>query len=478
MTAVYSPPRSRALGFFAVGWWLALGLMGNLLATDRAPFLRPGDRWAFIGDSITHHGTYPAWLLLYQATRFPTATLFAANCGISGDSAAGALQRYDWDIAPNRPTVATIMLGMNDVDRDAYAASSPTPEVLRRRADALERYRQNLDALVRRLQKDGVRVALVTPSPFDETVAVDFPPHRGVNDALAACARFIRELADSTGATVVDLHGPMTALNTQRQLEDSHFTLIGSDRVHPGPAGHLTMAYYFLKGTGAPATVARLEIDAVKGQANAQNATIENLHADAASVTFDTRESALPFPVPEEARAALAWVPFQEDLNQEILRITGLHPGRYALTIDGRVVTECSAEQLQSGLNLAVFESTPQMIQAREVLRLVVEWQTLVAHSLRTLAEVEHWRLRDTPRPLRFADVRPALLQAYDDFQRSDAPNRKWDLLNLERYFVLKPQEVLLSQQAELLQMRIRVAAQPQPHSFRITPLAGASIPR
>ena len=119
---------------------LALVAAVSLRAAAPSPAFQTDDRWAAVGDSITHSGSYHHWIQLYHLTRFPNRPLELANCGISGDSAAGALRRYPWDIAPHRATVATIMLGMNDVTRALYTAEPPTAEVLEKRAAALAAY--------------------------------------------------------------------------------------------------------------------------------------------------------------------------------------------------------------------------------------------------------------------------------------------------------------------------------------------------
>ena len=458
-------PFARSL---ATGLGLALAAVTHAATSPENAF-RTGDRWSVVGDSITHHGSYYAWIYLYELTRFPNRELTVENCGISGDSAAGAVQRYAWDIQPTRPTVASVMLGMNDVDRDAYADGPATPDLLRRRDVALANYRQSLEQLVRQLQRDHARVLLVTPSPFDELLAgASQPNHPGVSAALAGCARFMRELAERTGAAVIDVQGAMLALNARIHAHDPGCTLIGPDRVHPGIPGHFVMAYLFLRAQHAPATVARLAVDASTSSAAPANAKITGLVAEETTLEFDCLEDALPYPVPEEARPALDWVPFEAELNQEILQVSGLKPGRYALSIDGEDAGCFPAAALQAGINLAELASTPQLRQAREVLSLLREWQELVAGSQRTLAEVEHWRLRDRPHPVQLDDVRTFLLREYDRLLHSDEPNRRWDCRNIQRYLVLKPQQAPLQRELDDLQARLRAAAQPQPHRFRI----------
>jgi hypothetical protein len=45
------------------------------LAVVQAEPFHDGDRWSVVGDSITQNGTYPAWVYLFYATRFPDRKL-------------------------------------------------------------------------------------------------------------------------------------------------------------------------------------------------------------------------------------------------------------------------------------------------------------------------------------------------------------------------------------------------------------------
>jgi lysophospholipase L1-like esterase len=435
---------------------------------------RANDRWTVIGDSITQYGSYYAWVYLYYATRFPDCNLSVTNAAISGDSAAGTVKRYDWDIKPTRATVATVMLGMNDVSRDLYLPGTASPETLTRRQAALANYRQNLEHLVQRLRQDGTRVILITPSPFDETVDVDFPRLPGVNQALAECATFMRALAEKGNGAVIDLHGSMTRLNDRLQAKDPKFTLIGSDRVHPGIPGHLVMAYFILRTQQAPATVARITVDVGMRQATAENASVDQLAVHEGKIEFRCIERALPYPFPAAAGPALEWVPFQEELNQEILQVSGLKPGRYELAIDDERVGEFSANRLAAGLNLADFPATPQLRQAREVLKLVDDWQSLVANGQRAIAEVEHWRLPQVPHPVDLDEIRPRLEAELARLKNDPSDHANLDRSNIERYFKIKPQEPAILDRLNDLQSRIRATAQPQSHVFRLIPLSAS----
>jgi lysophospholipase L1-like esterase len=456
-----------------------------------ADLFRDGDRWAVAGDSVTQNGYYHTWIAAFYATRFPGRAIDIFNCGISGDSAAGALRRYDWDIFPKKPTVATIMLGMNDVNRNLYAplppgSTEPAPDVARHRADALAAYRKNMTQLIARLQADGARVQLLSPSIYDETMqgeraAANLP---GVNSlALADCAQFARDTAAASGGKIglIEIHQPMTALNARLQQADPAFTLVGPDRVHPRQAGHFVMAYYFLQSQGAPAEVSHITIDASGAHprvTRVRNAIVTGLTrtttataADsAATLTFTVNAAALPCPVEKNAAPALGYVPFTDDLNRETLVVAGLAPGNYTLAIDQQTIRAWTAAELAAGVNLAPLPETPQARQAAAVLELVMQWRALVAHGDRGVAQVEHFHLRDIAHPVGFDDIRARLEALVEKWNGSDNRMDNYNRGIVQRYLKVKPQEAATQTRIRALAEQIRAAARPQPHVYRLTP--------
>jgi len=264
-------------------------LVSAVAAAQPAPaaLFQDGDVVAFVGDSITHSGRYHRFILDYYLTRFPERKVKFVNCGIAGDSAAGAVARLAWDILPNQPTAASLMLGMNDVGRGYYGQENPDAGNLQARQGALDRHRQSMRQLAQTLAEHGVkRFVVCTPSPYDDTAQLPGANLFGVNAALATCGQYGRELAAQYQGLVVDLNGGMTALNREHQKTEPSFTIIGPDRVHPGDLGHLIMAYLYLQAQGAPALVSRVEIAA--GQVlRADNCTVTGLQATPTGLRFD-----------------------------------------------------------------------------------------------------------------------------------------------------------------------------------------------
>ncbi len=211
-----------------------------------------GTRYGVIGDSITHHGNYPIYLDVFYHTRFPTRPVEVINLGISGGDTDGAIKRFSWDISAHDIDVATIMLGMNDVGRELYQPGAVSPEINQQRCQCIDTYEKNIRMLIGLLLEKGVEPVLITPSLYDETVQGVEPNLPGVNLALAECAARIRKIAAEYNISVIDIHTPMTQLNTNIQASTPTLSVVGSERVHPGPFGHLAMTYWILKQQQAP----------------------------------------------------------------------------------------------------------------------------------------------------------------------------------------------------------------------------------
>ncbi len=362
---------------------------------------REGDRVCFVGDSITG-GAFASHIMLFHVLRNPAARIAFENCGVSGDESSGALRRFDWDIAPYRPTVSVVMFGMNDVHMRNYGPDKTGPEDVRRHQDSLTAFGRNMEQLVGRLKALGSRVILVTPSLYDQTGSATTENRPGVNDALHECVGILSRRAGQDGTGLIDLHTPMTQLNTRRQVADRGFSLVGQDRIHPTEVGHFVMAYHILKAQGFSPCVAAVTIDARQGRAStADHCTVSDLSVSNATVSFRYLAQALPFPT--EAVLPLpssGVVPFAEDLNRETVCVTGLASGRYAITIDGATVQTVTASELAEGVNLAANARTPQYRQSLEVKTLGDQRQALV-RQLRTMVAVWHFVL------LEDADLRP-----------------------------------------------------------------------
>lgn len=353
--------------------------------------LKSGDRVVFYGDSITDQRMYTLLTEEFIVTRFPDRNIRFVHSGWGGDRVTGGGGgpidvRLDRDVTAYKPTMVTIMLGMNDASYKAYDEA------------IFQTYANGFKHMVEKIKKDnpGVRLTFIQPSPYDDvTRNPNFDG--GYNAVLMRYGSFLSTLSGSEGAILADLNRPVVSMLTKANATDTTVAQkIIPDRVHPGWGGHLIMAQGLLKAWNAPTLVSAVTIDATAGKATAENAVVKGVKTNKdGGVTWTATENALPFPIlPPDPRNADSYTlalkssDFVETLDQETLKVTGLTAANYTLTIDGQEVGPLTKEQLASGVNLATL-NTPMLKQAQLVASLTM---------MRANTHNSRWRDYQVPR--------------------------------------------------------------------------------
>ncbi len=446
--------------------WIAALAVAVADPKHPAPFAN-GDTVCFIGDSITHGGLYHSYIYLFYATRFPDRKIEFVNCGISGDSAAGGLARADWDVLVHKPTVATIMMGMNDVNRNLYGKDNPDENNLKQRQAALDRHADSMRKLAEVLHHAEVEPIFILPSIYDETSTMEKPNLFGVNGALGICAEGATKLASEYDAGVVDFWGAMNRYNAEVQKADPAATIVGGDRVHPGPMGHFLMAYTFLEAQQLEGVVSAMTVDAAAGAATGQdNCAISEVQKTETGVRFVCLEKALPFPVQKGTEKALELVPFMEKMDQETLRVQGLAEGNYALLIDGQEVGAYAATDLAAGINLATNAKTPQYQQAEEVAKANAQRHGVESGSIRNIVATER-SLRNQKLDLNDPAARQQAVDAHLA-KLANSPYVGYYKGACARYLKDKGNEAELRQQWHDAMARMYELNQPKPHTYEL----------
>jgi lysophospholipase L1-like esterase len=285
----------------------------------------PQDKIVFIGDSITHGGSYHKNIALFHATRFPKHILTYKNAGISGDTAAGTLRRFETDIASFNADVATIMLGMNDVGRYLYEKSPSNKAQETKKASEQARiqkkYISEISNLASKLQANGTRIIYIKPSIFDQTAELPMAKMTGINDALLRMGDALVDISAEYPGEVVDFQSPMLEVNKVLQAQDPAASIVGKDRVHPGPLGHFVMSYSFLRQQITDPYINKIVFDVeqkISGLYKCDAQGVPVIKPD--FVSFSCTSESLPFVLDNNQMAALEWVPFQQDLNQQFLK--------------------------------------------------------------------------------------------------------------------------------------------------------------
>lgn len=325
--------------------------------------LKKGDRVVFYGDSITDNAWYPKFVELFVRLRYPDLDVRFYNAGVGGDRVTGGWMgpiddRLTRDLFSRKPTVITVMLGMND---GGYQAPKD---------DITNAYKNGYQHIVDRFKKEApnARVFLIQPSPFDDVTRAPGWPG-GYNGVMKSFGDYVADLAKANGFATVDFNAPVVSMLEKANATDAGTAAkIIPDRVHPGSAGHMVMAEQLLLNWGATPAVANVVIDAKMGKSQGFHAKVSDLTA-VGKVAWTQVDEGLPFPLDRkdpQVALALKSGDFDQKLNQEMLTVKNLDPGTYLLTIDGKPVGQFSADDLGNGVNLAQYE-TPMMAQARNV---------------------------------------------------------------------------------------------------------------
>lgn len=354
-----------------------------------------GDTICFLGDSITHGGQFHEFLQLFYATRYPDIALTFHNCGIAGDNAEGMIYRFKDDVLVHNPSHVFLMSGINDVIRTLYFEGQASDEVIKKRKNAIAVFKQNTDILASTFKASEITPIYLTPSIYDQYSKIEKENNLGCNDALIECSNHIKSIASQYDATVVDLNTPMKNIMDRELQNDPLFTIIGKDRVHPKTTGHFIMFHEILSTIESPGVVAQISIDLNQNnRIKTQNCSVNELQVSGEKIIFNCLENSLPFPLTSALDTALRLVPFQKNINQEILQIIGLNKGSYDLFIQDKLINTFSAKQLNEGVNLSSEFNTPQYKQAKDIMNLCQEYRK-TGYQLRAVPFIAFKYLRD-----------------------------------------------------------------------------------
>jgi lysophospholipase L1-like esterase len=298
--------------------------------------LKDRDRVVFYGDSITEQRLYTTYVEQYVLTHYPDRRVTFINTGWGGDKVSGndckpcagvgGLARLKRDVIDHRPTVVTLLFGMND---GQYRDFDPAIAKV---------YEDGLTAIIRELKsRTGARIYVMTPTVYDGTRHTPWSKTDRYNDVLDRYTEAVKSIAQREGLDVIDLHTVTTEALMRVKKDDSDYTF-APDGVHPQEDGQLVMAAEILRAWGAPPGGFEL----------GKQVTLDQDGAAKVSVV-----APLPWPEPLPSEKLRRVKPVITELGQVILRLTGLPPGQYKVEIDGKDAGEYTSLALSRGIPLS-----------------------------------------------------------------------------------------------------------------------------
>lgn len=334
---------------------LAAALLIQSLAFAQGA-LTPNARVAIIGDSITEQKLYSKYMEAYLLACSGVPGIKVVQFGWGGETASGFANRLENDLSVFKPTVATTCYGMND---GSYRPFND---------EIGNNYRDNMRKVITGLKQLGVKTIVAgSPGAVDTTYfrRDNFAPlsgGEGYNLSLGKLRDIDRALASELNVQFADVHQPIVDVMAKAKAAlGNDFDVCGRDGVHPGPNGHLVMAYAFLRALGCDGNIGEIEVD----MTGAPSASAGHKVLAGANGKAELESTRYPFCFEGEpkssssTRSLLPFFPFNQDLNRLTLKVKHLTAARARVTW-GDESHEFTREQLESGVNLAAeFDQTP-----------------------------------------------------------------------------------------------------------------------
>jgi len=323
--------------------------------------LKAGDRLAICGDSITEQQKYSRLIEDYLTACLPELHVTVRQFGWGGERADGFLARMTNDCLRFNPTIATTSYGMNDHGYQPYKDSIG------------EAYRSNMLAVIKSFKAHGVRVVVGSPGTIAKIPWWEAGKYQigDLNQNLGQLRNIDVEIARQEKVGFADVYTPMLlGAVAARQKYGENYELNGHDGIHPDWAGHVVMAYAFLKALGVSGEIASFKLDF-----SANKMTLSAGHELLSSKpgAFEIRSARYPFCAAAPMGLAAAWyptlgrydpansdnlasgmtlVPFNDELNRFMLTVTNA-PGKNYRVTWGDQSKVFSVEKLAQGVNLA-----------------------------------------------------------------------------------------------------------------------------
>ncbi len=428
-------------------WW---GLAQNGPVKIEEVQLSGGQTFVFLGNSITHQCLYTQYVEDYYFTRYPDRRINFVNAGISGDEAIDALNRFDSDVAQHKPDYVSILLGMNDGHYESFDH------------EIFNTYKQDMYKLLDRIKAIGARPVLLTPTMFDGLAAYidksDDLYEAEVNHYNATLAYFgawLYQVAGENGYAYANLYTPLNEITREERKRNPKFTLI-EDSIHPEEDGQMIMASSMLKGINAESSVSFIHIEAEDDDWRLFDLENGNLNKiEGGGIEFSFEANSLPWVVPPEASLGYKLAGAGSELSRETIRISGLPPGQYALSIDDKLVGTYSHIDWGEGIELQANGNTPQYKQAMEV------------------ALLNQKRNEEIVMPMRDLLAKIALAKHFalypDDVDKEDAKELGLHKASLDEILRLSEKELkTLAEKNDLMVDQIYTINKPVAHTYLI----------
>jgi lysophospholipase L1-like esterase len=344
-------------------WSGLLALAGLGRAADAFP-LRDGDRVVLVGNTLIEREQRSGYWETALTSRYPDRNVVFRNLGWSGDTVFGdarggfgttadGFRHLKDHVLALKPTVVLVGYGSNE------AFEGPA---------GLSRFAQGLNTLLDAFAPARARIVLLAP-PRQEDLGRPLPDPAEHNKHLRGYRDALRDVAKERGLSFVDFYDLIRPF-AQEALPEP----LTDNGIHLTPWGYWRSASALERGLGLADVGCRIEINADGTGATAQGGKVDKVTGP--PLRFRVTAAVLPAsPPPAEGALRSTLRP-----NLRSLRVKGLAPGSYTLTVDGQAVATGPAAAWAAGVAL---ERGPEFEQAERLRRAIVAKNLLYFHRWR-----------------------------------------------------------------------------------------------
>lgn len=209
----------------------------GILATAALVFLtiamtKKPKKVIFFGDSITQAGVQGNGYINLLKKEVDPANFELIGAGIGGNKVYDLYLRLEDDVLNKKPDLVFIYVGINDVWHKLGA----------RTGTDYDKYLKFYQALITKIQNNGAKVVLCTPTVIGEKKN----DANEVDADLNKYAAGVRELAAKNNLPLCDLRKAFVAYENANNIEDKEKGVLTTDKVHLNDAGNQLVAQTML----------------------------------------------------------------------------------------------------------------------------------------------------------------------------------------------------------------------------------------
>jgi lysophospholipase L1-like esterase len=193
-------------------------------------------RMVFFGDSITQEATMPeGYVSQLEKMGGKLSEYELIGAGIGGDRVTSLWARADADVLVYKPQTVVIFVGVNDC-----SWFKAVPHI---GGTKLETYEEVLTDLVRKFQKNKMKVVVCTPAVLGEKKEGDNELDQSLNQYAQVC----RKVAEKNGCTLVDLRKVFMSYISKNNPQNLSKGILTTDGVHLTSLGSRLVAESMFK---------------------------------------------------------------------------------------------------------------------------------------------------------------------------------------------------------------------------------------